>query len=82
MLYIYIYEVHRKVLLGEILKWHIMFPWKFLVQSSTDGCPLTFTNDESNDGANDNTADASEGNTFKEHSVAKKWHRRHLFCVQ
>src|SRR2546429_7746655 len=79
---IYSNEFSRKMLLREVLEWHIAFPWKSLVQSPTDGFHLTFADDESNNGANNDTADASKSNTFKKHPVAKKWHRRHLFCIQ
>ncbi len=79
---IYSNGLDRKVLLREVLEWHITSAWKSLIQSPTDGLHLPFTDGEGDDGADDDAADASKSNTFKKHLVAKKWHRRHLFCVQ
>lgn len=70
------------VSLRKVLEWHIASPWESLIQSPTDGFHPAFTDGKSDNGADDNTADAPESNTFKKHPVAKKWHRRHLFLVQ
>ena len=74
------YPLNTRDVLVEILIFYATFACGSIANETTNGSQAAFANGEGYNRANDNTTDTAQGDTFEEHAIAKKCHRRHLFC--
>lgn len=67
------------LLLRKVLERNRTFAWESVIDNPSHGFYAALAKRKSDDGADNDAANAAERNAFEEHTVAKKCHRRHLF---
>ena len=72
----------RIFLLREILERNFLVTRKAILHGTSHGLYATGTDGKGNDRTNYNAADSTKCNSFKEHTIPKKCHLRHLFYAK